>query len=178
MFADGVDLLKPTPHPSCEFELQGDVNLISNFFSEKWLPLNTSKTKLVVFGRHQVPPALTQPILLGQDSIEVVPSFKYMGIWFDQKLNYNLHTETASKKAKRAVGSLNRKFNRVLPLFALENIRRFTIIPGLTYDIEIWWPKARYSQVKIEKVQRLMLRFLLNDHASTMRIFCNRAAGN
>ncbi len=64
------------------------------------LVLNANKTKYMFFTRCRtkitVPPILT----LEGDYIERVNSYKYLGIWLDERLGFNIHIENLLKKAQ------------------------------------------------------------------------------
>lgn len=66
----------------------------------KWgFRLSVNKTKVVVFTNKKVQNQIN-PKLYEQD-LEIVDSFKYLGIWFDQRINWKVHIEKVVGKCKK-----------------------------------------------------------------------------
>ena len=74
------------------------------------LQLNTSKTKELVidFGRSRPRP---RPVLLDGAEVEAVPSYKYPGLWLDNKLDWSTHTSHLYRKTQSRLYFLRRSFN-------------------------------------------------------------------
>ena len=68
------------------------------------LQLNTSKTKELVidFGRDRPRP---RPVLLGAEEVE---TYKYLGLWLDNKLDWTSNTKQLYKKAQSRMYFLRR----------------------------------------------------------------------
>lgn len=73
------------------------------------LVLNVNKTKYIIFTRSRsmstVPPILTIEDL----HIERVPTDKYLGIWLDEKLAFDVHINYLVKRLKPRLGFLFRE---------------------------------------------------------------------
>ena len=76
------------------------------------LQLNTLKTKELVidFGRDRPRP---RPVLLGAEEMEVMETYKYLGLWLDNKLGWTSNTKQLYKKAQSRMYFLKklRSFN-------------------------------------------------------------------
>ena len=99
-----------------EDELQELVTIAENYAQAWKFAFNTKKCKIMVFnGRKKKP-----KIFLEGERLEIVNAYKYLGVWFDTKLDWKLHKETILAKAKRRaytmVGSVHAKFYQSRPL--------------------------------------------------------------
>ena len=80
-----------------EDELQELVTIAENYAQAWKFAFNTKKCKIMVFnGRKKKP-----KIFLEGERLEIVNAYKYLGVWFDTKLDWKLHKETILAKAKR-----------------------------------------------------------------------------
>jgi len=79
-----------------EYILQHSLNSMDQW-SKKWdMKLNAGKTKVMLFGSHQVKLNVS---LLGLP-IEQVSKMKYLGVWLDEHLNFDDQAKYAASKAK------------------------------------------------------------------------------
>ena len=61
------------------------------------LLLNVAKTKLMVFGtRHKVKIAKDMVIKVNNEPLQIVPTYKYLGITLDSTLTFNYHARTVA----------------------------------------------------------------------------------
>ena len=96
VFADDIVLITDTGA-----ELQ-TLLTIAEKYALKWrFVFNTKKCKVMVFNGRKAEGNVKA--LLDGDRLEVVKEYKYLGVWFDSKLNWKLQKDTVKKKAtKRA----------------------------------------------------------------------------
>lgn len=76
---------------------------VANFVSwcdENFLQLNVNKTKELIIDFRQKKEILT-PICIKSQNVEIVESYKYLGVTVDEKLNWNEHTHNVSAKINR-----------------------------------------------------------------------------
>ena len=76
------------------------------------LVLNASKTKVMLFSkaRHfeNIDPDSLLITSANGTQIERVPAYKYLGLWLDQKLTFQLHIDQLAAKLRQKVGFLYR----------------------------------------------------------------------
>ena len=78
-------------------DLQKLVKIAENY-ARKWnFAFNTKKCKVLVFNRKGAQPTIT----LDSDNLEVVKEYKYLGVWLDEKLNWETHKAYVLAKAKK-----------------------------------------------------------------------------
>ena len=100
-----------------EEKLNNDMKKIENWCSRNKLVLNSRKCKIVGFGRNV---QKEKNLLLGE--LEEVVSFKYLGLFIDKHLNFDLHIEHVDKKVSKIQGNAvpSRKF--FLEKFSITNV--------------------------------------------------------
>src|SRR4051794_17335573 len=91
---------------------------------------------------------------IGEEKIEQVQQFRYLGIEMDPKLSYNNHTAKVSTKCRQAIGALCRTIRKWAPKAAFEKLYKITIEPILLYAIESWYPSQMVLQNTIERVKK------------------------
>ena len=78
-------------------KLQPSLNQFSIWCKANKLSLNATKTKLVVFGtRHKIKKAKDTVVTIEKTPLEIVPTFKYLGITLDSTLSYNYHVKSVA----------------------------------------------------------------------------------
>ena len=145
---------------------QEDVTTLNTALNEKHLTFQPTKCKQMLFSYGNVPPRFPVNITLGNTTLEIVQTAKLLGVLFDSKLSFVPHYRMAITKAKRAIGTVNRKFCKSDPPHVFRHVFTSCILPALMYAIEIWLPAAQYCRENIEKVQRHMARIVQNDYRS------------
>ena len=95
MFADDIALTSDTV-----IGLQRHLNLIKDFCDTSKLKFHISKTKLLVFKRVGRL-AKREKWTYGENVLEVVNGFTYVGVYFSSRLSFYKMAETMAIKAKR-----------------------------------------------------------------------------
>ena len=105
--------------------------------------------------------------------IEKVPTYKYLGVTFDEKLDYSIHLDNKIKEAKRTIGRVWSHFSKLkgmTPRFCLF-LWTTCIRPKLTYGCFLWAKNLQWGDTirKLNSVQRFALK--------TMGHFRSKMAG-
>ena len=138
-YADDVMVLKA----GCDLlfvqeQVQLALDKLEDWAGENNLKFNVDKTKAILFTRKF---KFTEPtITLNGKNIEFVNSFKYLGVIFDKKLNWNEHVKAQAKKAKAALMIGRRMVGNSWGLNPKTTHWLYTAIvrPILTYGCVIW----------------------------------------
>ena len=85
---------------------QADVNLVTDWFSNNHLTINTNKTKFMLISRRRKLPKKFPPLYLNNVQIESVSHFRYLGVWISDDLTWSKHVETICCKARRILAGL------------------------------------------------------------------------
>ena len=115
-------------------QLQEGLNLLSEY-CQKWkLTVNAAKTKVMVFRKGGI-----LPRNLG-NQIEIVKSFKYLGIVFTAGGSFSETQNTLSGQAQKAIFKLNKylyKFTFIPPKHKMELFDKL-VTPIMNYGSEVW----------------------------------------
>ena len=139
-------------------------------YCKKWgITVNTNKTKIVVFrkggkvGRKCV-------WHYGDVLLEVVPYFKYLGVYITSGGSFSQNVKENVSKAKRAMFALNRivaNNKELLPKMKI-NLFNSLIVPILSYGCEVW---GFCIADPIAKLHLSFLKSVLNVKKSTPNCF-------
>ena len=105
-------------------------------------------------------------IRLGNKIIKQVRSVKFLGIYLDDRLNFNEHVSYLSKKLSKTVGIMY-KMSCFLPPYILKMLYFSLFYPQLIYCINVWGGCRITNSNKIANIQQRPLSF-----------FTNKVAGN
>ena len=154
LYADDLAILTDSSD-----KLQNMINVLYNW-CEKWqMKVNVKKTKIVHF-RHKGLRETDKLFKYGNETIEVVDKYKYLGLVLDEYLNYNVTSNVLSESAGRALGSIQNKVYHLKGLDFKSYCKLFNVgvVPIMNYGAGIWGFKD-YS--KAENVQNRAIRFYL-----------------
>ena len=137
--------------------LQNDANQIFSWSLTNCLEFNPTKCKQMVFSRKQISiPYL--PLQLGDNILERVYTYKYLGVQFTSNLSWSDHIHAKCSKAKKLLGLLYRKFQGCTDPVTLFNLYITLVRPHLEYACEIWNPCLKRDINKVEQLQKFGLR--------------------
>ena len=127
--------------------LQGDFSLaqyriqvqdLCNWFKDSFLELNVGKTKeLVVFKKKGT--EMPVPLFICRESVEIVPSFRYLGTIIDENMTFAEHTDMVFKKAQQRLYLLRKLRSFNISADILETVYRSLIESILTFNITSWF---------------------------------------
>ena len=148
-----------------------ELSKINNWVTVNKLKLNVSKTKSMIF--HVRQKTIMQPIMkLGNENIEYVDNFNFLGIHIDEFICWSTHIEKLSTKLSRTLGILSRLKNE-LPHHILKLIYNSLFNSHLYYGILNWG----YNSGNISNLQKKAVRVISNchrhAHTDPLFKFCN-----
>ena len=100
------------------------------------LCLNTKINQYMIFSRNRIFPSI-EKIYINGESIELVSSFKFLGVILDLKLKWNDHIQLIKGKVAKGLGIVY-KAKKVLQQSTLLTLYYSFIYPYITYCIELW----------------------------------------
>ena len=141
---------------------QTTITTIENWCDSKGLNISALKTKIVMFTWNRK--WSIRPIRVCGQTIELSKEVKLLGITIDNKLNFNTHVDTITKKCigllfqcKRAIGPTWGLSPKVCKWIYTSIIR-----PILAYGVVVWI-RAIHNKTnikKLERVQGLALKYM------------------
>ena len=113
--------------------MQTDLNALSQWCKNNGIIANTEKSKVMVFGSPTNLKKLPSfEVKLDGAPLQIVSSYKYLGITLDQGLNYNLH----SNRIVSSVSGKLKQFQRMRSFLSVKAallVYKGTILPLLEY---------------------------------------------
>lgn len=113
------------------------IQLLNEWFNSSFLQLNVGKTKEMIMGRKNNDSF--QKVRIANEEVEIVDSFKYLGVFIDSNMTFNDHIDAVFKKAQQRLFLLRklRYFN--VHQSVLEMVYRSLIESILTFNIVTWY---------------------------------------
>lgn len=164
MFADDSVLIKTgtTIQENCK-QLESDLKLISDYFKSLKLGLNASKTKIMHFDRCFKKCTFSKIPIIKLDglNIEVVVSFKYLGVLIDNKLKFSVHLNACIRNASHKLFML-RKIRNNLNVNTANLIYKTMILPLIEYGNVFLLSCTSIERTKIQRIQNKGLKIVFN----------------
>ena len=130
---------------------------------QKWqIQVNATKTQVMHF-RDKWTMRDESPFTIGGLSLQVVPTYKYLGVILDEFLVMNSAVDTLSKAGMRALGSVIGRTRSVYDLGykSFSMMYNSYVISVLSYGLSCWVPNSSninlYSQ--LEQIQHKAIRY-------------------
>ena len=162
LYADDTAIMYSAKNDSeIERVINQDLELVSTWMNTNKLSLNASKTKSMTFGSSHMIKSIT-PLYLKLDNItlENVSVFKYLGIWFDPCLKWNVHIDKIAAKISQKLGILKR-LSWCVDQFARNILYNSLILPHIDYCSPVWTTAADKLVNRIQVLQNRAARLVL-----------------
>ena len=157
LYADDIVLIAPD-----EKSLQKMLDFIQRWCNKWRMAINADKTQVVHFRRPSVPRTKVN-FLFGEDSLTIVPVYKYLGVQFDKYLNFEKNASVLADAASRALGAIRSKL-KSLKCFGFNSFNTLFNSGVLTiadYSAGVWGTK---NYAKTEQVSYKAARYFLGVH--------------
>jgi len=133
-----------------------DVNVdlvnVKKWIDTNRLALNVDKTNYIIISDSPFPDL--RPIVVSDTQLSRVLSCKFLGVHFDQSLNFKIHVNDLCSKLSRVVGMLNRVSMLIPPKTKLK-IYNSLIYSRVSYGITVW---GRSSVMNTNRIDRILNR--------------------
>ncbi len=136
--------------------LNHELNIISDWFKANKLSLNISKTNYMLFSTNKINVEHYKIKLCDRD-IEQTSSTKFLGIYIDSKLKWDVHINSVTQKISRSSYAIN-KIKDILPKHHLKLIYNSIVYPYLSYGIVIWGAAYKTHLDKLRIQQKKIIR--------------------
>ena len=166
LYADDLAILAES-----EENLQVMLEILSQWCHQWRMTVNVSKTKVIHF-RIKSQFRTNFKFLIGDNEIEVVEKYKYLGLVLDEHLDFNVTTSVLAGSAGRALGAVSTKFNQLkgMGFNSYAKLYNTGVTPILDYGAGIWGYK---SFSNIDAIQNRAIRFFLGTHRFASNIAIN-----
>lgn len=151
LFADDTAISYSGPTPTQVIQhMKDDMKLILNYLENNLLALNLGKSKMMMFRLKKLP---AHPELqVGEQIIEEVSTFKYLGVHLDNRLSWDAHVREIVANCASLCGVL-RKLCKTVPQHVLLKIYYAFIQSRYLYGIAAWG-SAHKTVIKEIQVQQ------------------------
>ena len=123
------------------------------------LSLNIRKSQYIVFRSIKNYPNEINTVKINNQTLNKVKSTKFLGVNFDEFLNWAEHINTVKTKISRGIGILC-KARRVLKTSTLVTLYNSFVYPYINYCIEVWGGASDKSIKSLFKVQKRAVRII------------------
>jgi hypothetical protein len=161
LFADDMVLIHAINSDNEEQKIQQDCDKISSCIAHLKLQLNTSKCKFQIFSLANR--KLSIQLNLNGIAMQLVNSYKYLGIDMDDKLSMACHTARVVTGAKKAIGALNRTLRKWASKRVFTTAITTLVLPAVAYGIEAWYPPHMQQREKLERLMKYAARLASNN---------------
>ena len=157
LFADDIVILAEN-----ETDLQTLLNFVDSWCKNWRMKINIDKTKVVHF-RTKRQRKTNQIFYMSNNVIDIVPNYKYLGVIFDEFLDFNAAADTLSGAAGRALGGIISKFKMLknVGFNSFSKLYHSGVVPVMDYCAGIWGYKNFDS---CNRIQQRALRYYLGVH--------------
>ena len=139
-------------------KLQTAFQSLQSSFHDLQLVLNAKKTKFMVFSKALTQPDVTLHTSMGTP-IEKVSHYKYLGIWLDDKLSYEVHVINLIKKLKPLLGFFFRN-KACFPMEARKKLVQSTFLSAMDYGDTLYMHAPATVLKKLDSIYHTAIRFI------------------
>ena len=150
-------LYKPILSEADGTALQCDVDEICNWTSDNLMRFNASKCRQMFVTRKRSHKT-TFVLSLGDQMLQVVENYKYLGFYLSSDLSWSYHIHYICNKAKRIMGILYRRFSNNVDSYTMIRLYTSLVRSHLEYGVEVWNPYLQKDIAAVENVQKFALR--------------------
>ena len=155
LFADDIVLLAENPN-----DLQVLLNILSTWCKLNGMVINGTKSNIVHFRTPSVPRTDTV-FTIGDVNLDVVESYKYLGLILSEFLDFSKTAKAVAKSAHRALGLIIAKAKSFggLPYNVFYKLYESIVCPVIMYGAPIWGTECFSC---IQAVHNRAARYFLN----------------
>ena len=139
--------------------LQNDLNLLHVWCSLWKISLNIKKCCSIAFTLKRKN-KINYTYSLGDAQLKNVFIVKDLGVYLSSDMNFSYHVEFITKKANRMLGFIRRVTKPFKDCDVLCSLYKSLVRSGLEYCSSIWSPSQNYLILKIERVQKRVVKWL------------------
>ncbi|MEJ2419887.1 MAG: reverse transcriptase domain-containing protein [Exilibacterium sp.] len=161
MYADDLVYLKPLHENGSEKEMEADIARIESAFQCLALKLNAKKCKVMQMSASKQ--AFEMNIKISGTKLEVVDSYRYLGVHLDSQMTFSEHTRVTVTKVRQALGALVRTTRKWAPRKTFGKIYKGTLEPIMLYASDVCYPSQAGLQHSLERVHRYAARLASNN---------------
>lgn len=157
LFADDTTLYNSGANLETLSKLMNrDLEFLSAWFKANKLALNVAKTNYIIFSNRKDNVSRIKICIDGND-IGQVTNTKFLGIYLDELMKWEVHTKYVAKKVSSGLYALN-SLKFTMPSCILKTLYYGLIHPHLTYGCLLWGNTYKKYLHRIEILQKKAIR--------------------
>ena len=141
-FADDSSILGLIDSDCDESDYRCNINFFTTWCEDHCLSLNVKKTKELVIDFRKKKNHLL-PLVIKDQEIEQVQTYKYLGVTIDDKLDWQIHSSTVCKKINKRMFFLRKLRSFKIDTILLSLFYRSTMQSILSFCIAAWGGNIR-----------------------------------
>ena len=160
LFADDTFLsLDSKNYKDLQKKVNDEMKNISKWLTNNKLTLNISKTKFMVISKKKKPPENDFQVQFDNVCIEKCSSYKYLGIFLDDKLSWKPHIDYISNKISKMCVFFS-KLRYATNFHLLKSVYFALAASHLQYCNLVWGNAAQSILDPLRKIQNRIIRIL------------------
>ena len=158
-FVDDTTAVEILPRNSISY-ISMVANDVYRFSTSHKMKLNPAKCKEMIINFMAYPNFSVRPICIGDSVVECVKSYKLLGVYIDNDLQWNSRIDYIVKKSSKKLYSLRLLKRSVVEPENILKVYLSNIRPVLEYAIQVWQSIPDYLWDKVESIKRRALRII------------------
>ena len=160
LYADDIVLLSTT-----KIGLQNQMDRLYEYCQSWGLSINRTKTKIIIFTKND--PKILPIFTCGEDFIEIVDEYKYLGVIFHKTGKFQAAEEHLAKQGNKAAHALRRNVHgKEIKADVMIQLFDTLVYPIITYGCEVWFP---FNQAKTSNLNLPIGSDQFTDYLSSKR---------
>ena len=162
LYADDTVIYSSNTNPLVAFQdVQNDMSRLLHWCNKNQLTMNIKKTKSMFYGtKKMIKVTNLSNIKLGNDELQYVNKFSYLGIKLDNTLNFEVHAKETFHLVSNKIATLAKIWNYINQRQAL-NIYKSKVLPHFDYGDVLYHESHKRTLDKLQNMQNRGLRICL-----------------
>ena len=145
-----------------ENRLNEDINILCKWLENNLMKANVSKTKFMLLGTPvKTSQARDISVSMNNSEIEHVSCYNYLGVQINANLKWNEQINSICRKVCKSIAVM-RRIKPFVPRNSLITIYNTMILPHIDYAIIVWCNCGDTHLNKLQKLQNMAMRIILN----------------
>ena len=140
LYADDILLYRPISSFEDYHIVQSDIDALANWTTSNSMSFNVSNCKTMIISQKKNHGALRFHSYIEWFILDVVPTFKYLGVLFSSNLSWSDHIQGVCSKACKILVLLYRRYYQYSDSRSLLQLYISLVHPHLDYAAQVWDP--------------------------------------
>jgi hypothetical protein len=159
LFADDAAFLyQATDYRSLHSKMQNDLITVESYLASINLELSVNKTKFMIFKtKNSTNSDLFDRITFNNHTIDIVESFKYLGLIIDSEIDWKYHVDSVASKISPYIGMLYRIRPFIEEKTAMQIYYAY-IHSRLSYCLPVWSSCSLDLKMRLQRLQNKAMK--------------------